>query len=109
MQKKKYYVSVGSGVILEDQTAATYEYEIEATSQEVRELKELFDKLFSNEWDDWLRAHTPYIQYHLDNPNDADDEALRAIYSCLHRLGTPKSKEHIEKAGLMDYKSTETM
>ena len=28
MQKKKYYVSVSSGVILEDQTAATYEAEI---------------------------------------------------------------------------------
>lgn len=100
-EKRTYYVAVGSGDILPVQTATPYDFEIEATEEEVILLQELFDNKYSSDWSTFIRAHLPYMQYHLDRENDSFDESLLAIYGMLHKLGKPETKQHIEDMGIL--------
>lgn len=101
MEKKRYYVNVEHGVILDDQGADSYEFEIEADHNEIHQLQELFDKTHQKEMGTWLRAHTPYIQYHDDEDNHEYDRSLRNVYRMLHQLGTEKTRSHIESMDIL--------
>ncbi|MEW9668810.1 hypothetical protein [Ammoniphilus sp. 3BR4] len=101
MEKKRYYVNVEHGIILDDQGADTYEFEVDATEQELQQLQDLFDKTHQKEMGTWLRAHTPYIQYHDDEDNHEYDHSLQQVYRMLHQLGTAKTKDHIESMGIL--------
>ncbi len=101
MEKKKYYVSVQAESILEDQAAAAYELEIEATEKEVSQLQELFDKKGTEDNYSYLRAHLPTFSYHQDKENDAFDYYLKEIYQKLYDLGTEETKRHIEGMGVL--------
>jgi hypothetical protein len=102
MERKKYYVTVGSGEIHEDQTASSYEYIIEATEEEAEQLSELFETANSASYHSFWRSHTPYIQYHHDGENDQYDDALKTIYQKIHELGNQEAKKHIETIGMLD-------
>ncbi len=101
MEKKTYYVSVQANSVLEEQGAAAFEFEIEATPEEVAELSELFEQKLGVEDANFWRAHTPYLQYHDDQENDEYDYFLREIYRMLHKLGTKETREHIERMGVL--------
>ncbi|TRY25982.1 hypothetical protein FOI68_09605 [Brevibacillus sp. LEMMJ03] len=101
MEKKRYYVSVQAGTILENQGDASYELEIEASEVEVEELRSLFDQRWTNDFDSYLRAHIVAIPYHEDKENDLHDEHLRDIYATLYRLGTEETRRHIQSMGLV--------
>jgi hypothetical protein len=103
MDKKMYYVNVEHGVILEDKGADSYEFEIYADDNEIHELQELFDKAHQVDMGIgmWLRAHTPYIQYHDDEDNHEYDHRLLNIYRKLHELGTDTTRKHIESMGVL--------
>lgn len=99
--KKTYYVSVQSAAILEEQGAAAYEFEIEATDRDLRELEELFEQMDGDDKRSFWRAHTPFVQYHTDPPNDAYDENLCQVYQKLYDVGTQETKKHIESMGIL--------
>ena len=96
MDRKTYYVSVANGDIIKEAGAADFQFEIQATVDELRELEELFEEEEEADSDSAARAITPYKEYHLDDENDRYDGSLKAIYGMLHKLGTPETKSHIE-------------
>lgn len=101
MEKNHYYVSVANREILPVYDASPYEFVIEATEEEYLLLQELFDENYSADWDSFIRAHTPFVEYHHDRANDGVDDSLRQIYSVIHRLGTSETKKHIESMGIL--------
>lgn len=95
MDKKKYYVSVQSKSLLENQGDDAYELEIEATDEEASMLRRLLEGLDETEHATFFRGMTPGLPYHWDRENDAYDAALRQIYRTIHALGTPETKTHM--------------
>lgn len=100
MDKKTYYVSVQADTILENQGDAAYEFEIQATQDEVNELFDLLEEKREFEDATFIRAHIPGVPYHQDLENDGYDEALRKIYARIHTLGNDEAKRTIESMGL---------
>ncbi len=108
MEKQTYYVAIGSGEILPIKTATPFDFEIEATEEEVTLLQELFDARTSKDWGAFIRAHLPYLEYHLDRENDGYDEQLRAVYGMIHKLGKPETRQHIESIGILDRRAEDS-
>jgi hypothetical protein len=100
LDKKTYYVSVGSGDIVREEGSANFEFEIQATDEELNELEELFEEKEEADNGSARRALTPYYEYHNDGENDAYDTSLGAIYKLIHKLGTTETKNHIESMNL---------
>ncbi|MDP5274696.1 hypothetical protein [Chengkuizengella axinellae] len=97
MERKKYYVSVQSGAILEDQTADSYEFEIYASNKELTELEELFNFREDAENATFIRSFIPALAYHNDQENDDYDAVLSGIYKKIHELGTEVTRRQIER------------
>lgn len=101
-RKKTYYVSVAQGEISQVSTASPWDFKIEATDEEITELREYFDQLHSTEWQNFLRAHVPYVAYHYDRENDAVDSLNKKVYQMIYDLGDEEAKEHIQKTGIIE-------
>ena len=100
MGKDKYYVKVGTGEIHKDPTEAEWEYEIEATEEDIAKLQKLFDRINSVSEHSFWRSMTP-SPYHLDEENDMYDEALSSIYQTIYDLGDDNVKEQVESMGIL--------
>lgn len=101
-EKKKYYVSVQADTVLPNKGDAAFEFEIEATEEDVNKLQELFENKVDSAESTFLKAHLPTIPYHFDVENDAYDQDLKQIYQFLHQLGTTETKQHIESMHILD-------
>ncbi|AIM15985.1 hydrolase [Neobacillus sedimentimangrovi] len=99
--KKTYYIDVGTGEISQSATASTWSFKIQATDEEITQLRELFDQNYSTEWKNFFRAHVPYVQYHYDRENDEYDSRIQQIYSMIYRLGDQEAKNHIESMNIL--------
>ncbi|MFZ3589352.1 hydrolase [Bacillus sp. DJP31] len=99
--KKTYYISLGSGEISQISTASPWNYKIEASDDEIVQLREYFDQIYSTDWQGFMRAHVPYVEYHWDPTNDAYDETMQKVYGLIHELGDEETKQHITKEGLL--------
>ncbi|MEI7026926.1 hypothetical protein [Paenibacillus sp. y28] len=99
--KKTYYVSVQANTVLDDKGAAAFEFEIEATDEDIEKLEELFEYKIDADDGSALRSHLPAIPYHIDEENDAYDASLREIYRQIHHLGTLETKQHIESMDIL--------
>lgn len=102
MDKKTYYVTVGTGEILPNRGDAAFEFEIMASEDELDKLEELFEDTAEAELAAATRAVIPFEEYHNDEENDRYDDGLHAIYQMLHQLGTPATKRHIESMNVME-------
>ncbi|MCP3775084.1 hypothetical protein NLX71_17565 [Paenibacillus sp. MZ04-78.2] len=99
MEKKTYYIAVGSGEKQEPEEATgNFEFEIQATEEEVDKLQDMFEELALNEENTAVRATMPYREYRSDKEND---EHLTGIYRMLHELGTPDTRRHIEAMNVL--------
>lgn len=111
MDKKKYYIAVGSGQILEDKEIASFELEIEATVEEVDQLQELFQLENNEEAPIFLAPHSAkdilsmgaaaWEPYKETEVHEEYDHHLVAIYRLLHKLGTAETKQHIESMNIL--------
>lgn len=99
--KKTYYITVGTGEISQSSTDSAWEFKIEATDDEIIALRELFDQNYSTEWQNFFRAHVPYVQYHHDRENDAYDDTIFQVYKQIYQLGDSEAKRHIESMGIL--------
>ncbi|WP_163101144.1 hydrolase [Peribacillus alkalitolerans] len=99
--KRTYYIGVGDGLITQDPESSPWNFKIEASDDEITQLREYFDKNYANEQENFYRAHVPYIQYHFDRENDAYDKTLHKVYEMIHRLGDDTAKKHIESMGIL--------
>ncbi|MBB6731734.1 hypothetical protein [Cohnella zeiphila] len=97
MDRRRYYVSVQSKSILENQGDGAYEFEVDATPEEVQTLRDLFAALEIHEYGTAFRiALQPGLPYHHDRQNDAYDDDLNEIYNLLHRIGTEETVRHLD-------------
>lgn len=101
-EKKTYYITVGSGEITQSRTDSAWDFKIEATDDEIIALRELFDQNYSTEWQNFFRAHVPYVQYHHDRENDAYDDTITQVYKMIYELGDSEAKSHIESMGILN-------
>ncbi|HEX7065123.1 MAG TPA: hydrolase [Bacillales bacterium] len=100
MEKNTYYVRVGTGEVLQDRSAFEWEYEIQATEEQIKRLQELLNHTGSASDHSFWRSLTPY-PYHHDEENDQYDDTLESVYQILHELGDAETKEHIESMGVL--------
>ncbi|WP_461200938.1 hydrolase [Anoxybacillus sp. TBDG-1] len=99
--KKTYYVSVARGEISQVKTASPWEFRVEATDEEIIQLREYFDEMYSSDWQSFWRAHVPYVQYHYDRPNDGYDHAIKKVYELIYELGDEEARQQIETMGVI--------
>ena len=100
MEKRKYYVKVGSGEVLPDKTLSEWEFEIDATPQEARQLEGLFDMTDNESFTNFFKAHVPLREYY-EEENIPYDKKLQQVYQLLYDLGTEETKEHIRSMGIL--------
>ncbi|MCM3725489.1 hydrolase [Neobacillus cucumis] len=100
-QKKTYYIDVGTGQILSNASSSTWSYKIEATDDEITQLRELFNQNYSTEWKNFFRAHVPFVQYHYDRENDSYDSTIQEVYGMLYKLGDQEAKNHIQSMNIL--------
>lgn len=92
----KIYVSVTHHQYYFHPDDSPWEYEIEGKPEVITILDELFNQKQEWEWKNFLRAHLPYIPYHLDPENDEVDLRLKKLYAVIHEYGTDDAKVLIE-------------
>jgi hypothetical protein len=102
MSKKTYYITVGSGEILEPAAVTgNFEFEILASQEDIDQLQELFEDKEDDEQYTVMGGLTPYRLLSDDEQNDAYDWTLTEIYMLIHRLGTPDTRKQIEAMGVL--------
>jgi hypothetical protein len=102
MEKKRYYVSVQAGTILEKQGDASYELEIEATPEELEKLTDIFEEMENFDLASSIQIATAVtIAYHHDESNDGYDYYLKEVYSLIYQLGTEQTKQHIRTMNIL--------
>jgi len=98
MDRNIYWVSVANHEIVPRGAGNNHEFEIEASEEELDQLRELFDE--ADQIDNGLmkRAGTPYEVF---TPSGQEvktlpyDQQLKEIYSAIYKLGLPETKHHI--------------
>lgn len=96
-EKRKYYVAVESGQILEDQGAASYELEIEATDQEFEQLKKILSKKNVENIGLFIDPHIPTEWDEVESDVQSYNDYLIQAYEQLYKLGTAETRKHIEE------------
>lgn len=102
--KKAYYINISDGEISSVSTASPWNFKIEATDEEITALREIFDQSHSSSWQNFMRAHVPYVQYHYDRDNDALDTQLLQVYEIIYKLGDDEARTHIDSMGILPQK-----
>ena len=73
------------------------EFKLKMDSQKAKVFEHLFLQLNSLEFHNLVRAHLPYIPYHLDEENDEIDTRLKKIYALIHEFGDENTKQFVEQ------------
>lgn len=107
MTRKKYYVSVETGQILEDQGAAAYEFEIEANDTELDTLRKRFSKLHEENIGLFVDPHLPQRWNDVEGHVQSYTDHLLNIYRMIYRLGTAETKRHIEQNQILEKLNTD--
>ncbi|MGG3572658.1 hydrolase [Bacillus gobiensis] len=95
LEKNTYYVSLVGQMISQSPDASSWDFKIFATPDEIRQLRALFDQLYSSDVKGYLRSHIPFLEYHNDQPNDDTDHTANQIYRLLYDLGDENTREFI--------------
>lgn len=102
-ERRRFYVSVQAGQILEDRGAAAYELEIDATREEANKLRELMEELSTMEEAAMFHFSRHYLETYEDKElNGASDELLIQIYKLLYDCGTEETRRHIESMQVLE-------
>lgn len=95
MEKSTYYVSLVGQMISQSPDASAWDFKILAEPDEIRQLRALFDHLYSADVKGYVRSHIPFLEYHHDQPNDETDRTANQIYSLLYDLGDENTRKFI--------------
>ncbi|MCU9614290.1 hydrolase [Caldibacillus lycopersici] len=101
MDKEKYYINVASGEISRNKTASSWHFEIEATAEEIKHLRELFRTMDSANLQSFVRSHIPFLEYHVDPENDIYDSGIIQVYKMIYQLGNQETKQQIREMGIL--------
>lgn len=96
MEKKKYYISIGTGEISQIKHENNEDFVIQATEDEVRILRAKLDNMNDASFRSFFRAHVPIMPYHKDQSNDDYDHNMTEAFQMIYNLGEEQTKSHIE-------------
>ncbi|MEC0229216.1 hypothetical protein [Paenibacillus alba] len=102
MDKKTYYINVGTGEVLEDKAALNYEFEISATEEELDKLQELFEETDNSSQGSYATSWMPWNVYYSNEANQEYDYYLTEVYRAIHQLGSEQTKRHIESMNVLE-------
>lgn len=101
-EKNTYYVAVESGEILRTASDSPWNFQIEASDEEITRLRDLFDANYDTEIAGFIRAHVPFVEYSNDPTNDEFDERFYEIYEMLYELGNEEARNFIDSIGILN-------
>lgn len=101
MEKKKYYINVGSAEISQVKYDNNEAFIIQATYEEVRLLREKLNNMDSADFRTFFRAHVPILSYHKDQSNDDYDHNMSDAFQMIYNLGDEQTKSHIDDMGVL--------
>ncbi|SDJ63514.1 hydrolase [Salimicrobium halophilum] len=101
MERKKYFVNMGTREISVNHDANNDDFVIHATEEEVLELREMFDEMQNADERSFFRSHIPFVPYHKDLPNDEYDDLMEWAFTLVHDLGDEETKSTIEGMGVL--------
>ncbi|MFC4558601.1 hydrolase [Virgibacillus kekensis] len=105
MDRKKFYVNIGSQEISQIKYGNNDEFIVYATEEEARILREKMDKMYVADGRAYVRSHVPIMEYHNDKANDEYDAGLAEAFEMIHDLGDDQTREFIEGLGILDDKN----
>ncbi|GGA76433.1 hypothetical protein GCM10008025_20050 [Ornithinibacillus halotolerans] len=101
LEKKKYYVDIGSGEISQEKYQNNDSFIIHATQDEVSMLRAKLNNMHEASYNSFWRSHVPIMPYHNDKPNDDYDANMVEVYQILYDLGDDAVKNHINSIGIL--------
>lgn len=101
--KKKYYLNIANGSIVDENTADTNaNFAFYADEGDLNQVREKLENMDGASRGSYLRAHIPYYP-EMDTPENAKyDKNLKELYSLLYKLGDEQAKEHIQSLDIID-------
>src|SRR5699024_8154300 len=97
MDKKKYYINIGTGEISQLKYGDNDDFVIYADDDEILLLRRTLDRMDDASFRSFFRSHVPIIQYHHDQPNDDYDASIIVVFRMIYNLGDEQTKAHIEE------------
>ncbi len=101
MEKRKYYVGVASGQITQQPETTEWEFEIEATDEQIARLRELFDMANRQNFDVAYAVLHPLSGSKVEHDYKNYDHTLQEIYRMIYELGNEKARQHITQHNLI--------
>jgi hypothetical protein len=102
VDKRTYYINVGTGEVLEDKDDLNFEFEILASEEEMDQLQELFEETDNSSQGSYQSSFLPWNVYYNNESNQEYDYYLTEVYRMLHKLGTEETKRHIESMHILE-------
>ncbi|WP_379127915.1 hypothetical protein [Paenibacillus sp. sgz500958] len=99
-QKKRYFVSVKSGLI-QDVRNETGEFEVWLADEELSGLRDSLDQLGQDEEYSFRRALVPYKSADHDDAIDQYDEKIIRLYQYIRTYGTDETRQAIDQMGVI--------
>ncbi|GAA3404234.1 hypothetical protein ACFFNY_26295 [Paenibacillus hodogayensis] len=104
--KTIYDVSVSAGTITEqaarfEQPDRTYEFSVEATDDEIGELRRLLDSYADQDMHALRRAPVPYKSADHDEATESFNNRTYQLYAALYALGTTETRDYIEQSQML--------
>lgn len=96
MSKFPMYVSVTDQRVYSSPHVSPWEFKIHVERQYIPVFRKLFEQMNELEFENFLRAHLPYIPYHYDHNNHELDHRTKKIYAIIHEFGDQETKSFIE-------------
>ncbi|WP_110927326.1 hydrolase [Bacillus massiliglaciei] len=100
--RQAYYISIADGGIFQNRESSPWDFKIEATADEIAQLRNYFDHKFEADEAGFYRAHIPFWEYHNDQENEEADANLQKVYNMIYLLGDAEAKRHIKGMGIVD-------
>src|SRR5699024_332808 len=101
MERKKYYINIGSQQIAQTSFENTDTFTIYANDDELRLLRAKMDNMDGANVSSFFRAHVPIRAYHHDQPNDDYDEQLTDAFQTIYELGDEETNQLIDQIGVL--------
>ncbi|WP_163536607.1 hydrolase [Gracilibacillus sp. YIM 98692] len=98
MEKKKYYVNIGTQEISQIPYGNNDHIVIHATDEEVFNLREKFNEMHDAEIGTFVRAHIPFVPYHHDTQNDDYDRGIQEVMQMIYQLADAETKKAMESS-----------
>lgn len=107
MEKQIYYVTVDIGTHVGqirdriDLNDPNYDFEIEATEEEILQLEELFERVQEKDVSTFVLAHLPYETKERAQKSREEDDYITQIFQMIYQLGTDETKQRMRESKMI--------